>query len=86
MGQKGSLSEGDTITLTFGGELYAPVQYNNWTLGPFTMGTTIRKGETEDDAIERLQTALNKHAKAEYERKSVGFLKRLRKTKADARG
>lgn len=43
----------ETITIVYGEEVYSPVTYNNYKVGPYTYTTTIRPGETFEQAFER---------------------------------
>lgn len=80
-----SLLVGDTISMSWGKELFCPVKYNNFEIGPFTASTTIRKGETQAVATERVRRYLAVLAKEEFDRKLKGFLARLKKVGAEAR-
>lgn len=72
------LSPGDQITVTWGAEKYAPIQYNNFDVGPFSTTTTIREGETAEEATDRAKAFLATLAREEFDKKSVGFPSRVR--------
>ncbi len=70
--------EGDQITVVFGEEKVCPRQYHVLTLGPFTCTTTVKKGETREQAIERAEAFLRKHAQASYRTKLADYQLRLK--------
>lgn len=79
-----SLSPGDTVTVTWGAEKYAPIQYHNFDVGPFATTTTIRDGETAEEAIDRAKTFLGTVAREEFDKKSAGFPNRVKAAAAAA--
>lgn len=65
--------EGDTITVTWGHECIQPKQYNVYNVGPFSTTTTIRPGETFEEAFNRAYTMLEKMAEATFLKKRNQF-------------
>ena len=63
----------ETVTVTWGKELIAPVQYNNFEVGPFTVTTAIRADETPEAAMARAQAWLDAHARKVYSAKLALF-------------
>jgi hypothetical protein len=77
-----NLDEGDSLTVTYGEEVFAPVQYNNMRLGPFSVTITVRSGETATRAFKRAHDLLETMADRAFEAKIQGFrdkMKRLKK-------
>lgn len=72
--------------MTWGEELFTPVSYNSFRIGPFTMTTKVQPGETHEQAFERAWKALAAMARAQYQQKRDGYLQRLRDVGAAARG
>ena len=68
---------GDTVTVTWGEEMFSPVQYNNFRVGPFMATTKIRVGETAFTASRRALFELSKLAEVEFETKATAYLQRL---------
>lgn len=46
-------SEPETITVAFGEERFAPVQYESFTFGGIYYKTQVRQGETPEQAFDR---------------------------------
>ena len=57
---------GDTIGITLGAELYSPVKYNTFTVGPFSATVVVRPGETGADAAMRCYRVLLELNEAEF--------------------
>jgi len=58
--------EGDEITITLGEQVFAPVSYNSFRVGPFIIKTTIKAGETYEQAFERAHSYLMTAARKAY--------------------
>lgn len=71
----------DTITVTWGAEDFHPVKYNGFIVGPFTYTTTVRDGETPEQAFKRANDVINALAEKAFLKKQRGFVERLRATK-----
>lgn len=63
----------DTITVTWGEELYAPYRYNHFKVGPFTYTTTVQDGETPEQAFTRAYKFLEAHVEKVFLRKRNQF-------------
>ena len=70
--------EGEPIDVTWGREHVQPVQYNGMDIGPFSMTTKIRKGETPVSAAARAMLQLDAIAQNEFKTKLPAFLQRIR--------
>jgi hypothetical protein len=51
----------ETVTVTWGEELFSPVQYNSCRVGPFSFTTPVRVGETAGQALLRAHADLRDH-------------------------
>ncbi len=58
---------GDSIGITIGAELYSPVKYNTFTVGPFSATVVVRPGETGADAAMRCYRVLLELNQAEFD-------------------
>jgi hypothetical protein len=67
----------DDVTVTWGEEVYSPVQYNSFRLGPYSMTTAVRPGETRAQAFERAYDDLERLAAASFAKKREAFFKNL---------
>jgi hypothetical protein len=70
--------ESDVITVVYGQQKFAPVQYHSFDIGPFSMSTTPRPGETYEQAYERAYGFLESCAKNAYKSALAAFLLRVR--------
>jgi hypothetical protein len=70
---------GESVSVTYGPELFSPRQFNNFTVGPFVVQTTVRQGETRLQAMQRASDDLRQFASIEYQRKATDFIERLTK-------
>ncbi len=71
------MGEGDKVTYTMGQESFAPVSYNSFTVGPFSATTTIRKGETGEDAYYRCFKYLIQVFEVEFKLKKKMYFEHL---------
>jgi ribosomal protein L37AE/L43A len=71
--------DGDRVVVHYGPELFSPKQFNNFTVGPFQIETTVRSGETTAQAMQRASDDLHRFASLEYKRKSNDYIERLKK-------
>jgi len=71
-------NEKETITVTWGEELYTPRQFCSYRVGPFSASTTVRKGETRVHAGMRLMEELRAFADVERRAKRQAFTQSLR--------
>lgn len=68
---------GDRLTMTFGEELFTPVPFNSFRVGPFTLETTLQPGETAQQAHARLVELHAGVVEAEFVRRLHDYLRRL---------
>src|SRR4051812_39835594 len=47
------LQPGDTVSITWGRECFAPIRFHSVEVGPFSVTVTVRPGETGGQAWER---------------------------------
>jgi hypothetical protein len=59
----------ETISVTWGEELFTPVSYCSFRVGPFSASTTLRAGESREQAGDRLMRELEKIAAKERDNK-----------------
>ncbi len=69
---------GDRVTVTFGAQKFSPVQYHVLDIGPFSMETTVQKGETDEQAMERAYRSLAETARQAFKREMPPFLERVK--------
>ncbi len=60
-------SPGDTISIALGREMYSPVKYRNFEIGPFSATVVVRPGETGADAAMRVYRVLLELQEAEFQ-------------------
>lgn len=72
-----NLDPGDKFTFTMGHESYSPVPYNSYSVGPFSVVITIRKGEGLEDAYLRAYQFLAQVFQIDFEIKRKQFFQRL---------
>lgn len=69
---------GETVSMTWGKELFSPTRFHTYEVGPFTEQTTVRPGETVAQARERLRASLEKFAEEERVRKRDSYFRAMR--------
>lgn len=79
------MCEGDEVTVTFGEELFAPVQFNSFRIGPYTYKTKVHKGETPEQAFDRANAYVTRMAKKEFISKMETYYGHLREADKAAR-
>ncbi len=67
-------SEGETITVTWGEELYSPQQFFTFRVGPFSSSTKVQRGESRAEAGARVMRQLEVLAADERMTKMKIFL------------
>jgi len=72
------LDEGDTITVTWGGESFSPIRFFNAEVGPFTATVRIRPGEKPSEARARATAFVEATAALAWQSKIEGHLGRVR--------
>ena len=75
----------DTVTATFGAQTMCPVPYHSMTLGPFSMTTEVRPGETPEAALERAYAACEAQARKVWTPTLAAFLSRAREAKGQGK-
>ena len=81
----GDLDEGDEISVTVGREVFTPVKFQTFDVGPCSATVRLRKGESVRDAMLRASNVARSLFRAEYEEKVSGFLVRVREASETAR-
>jgi hypothetical protein len=71
------LDEGDALTVTLGKELFSPVRYHSFEVGPITVTIKVRSGEASDDAFMRAHRILDVMFEAEFDLKRKQFAERM---------
>lgn len=77
--------EGDTVTAVSAESLYTPKQYTSFRVGPFTVQTRVRAGETSVDALRRAQKAVDKIHDETFEVTLAKFVVEQRKAEGALR-
>lgn len=70
---------GEEVVHTSGEELYAPVQFNSFRVGPMSRRTVVRPGETVAQAYQRAAGDCEDAMLQEFNRKLDAYLERLTK-------
>ena len=73
------LEAGSMLVVTWGEELYAPIQFNSFRIGGLTLQMPIREGETARDAYARAWMQLEALCAEQFEKKLEGFMQRARR-------
>jgi len=74
-----------SVTVTLGKELFCPVQYYSFEVGPYSLTTQIREGETVEEACARARKRLEVVQAEDFELKVRGHLERIRAASAITR-
>jgi hypothetical protein len=80
------MEERESVTVTFGEMKIAPVQYNNFAVGPFFMTTQVKPGETPAQAMDRAYATLEAFARKSYASKLEQFRAALQSANEAIRG
>lgn len=67
----------EQITVSSGREVYAPIPYHTFEIGPITLSSVIRENEAYEDAIERCSSILNDAIAKQFTEKLEGFFSRI---------
>lgn len=70
----------ETVTITWGEETYAPIPYNTFRVGPITITSNVRPGETYAQAVSRVHLELEEIAMQVFLAKRNGFFGRHKAT------
>jgi hypothetical protein len=73
-----SIEDEEYVTAVWGKELFAPKQFSNFEVGPFTYHAAIRPGESPSQALVRANAELEKFAEIEFKRKCSAFIEKLK--------
>lgn len=76
---------GGVVTATWGEERFCPVQYNTFGVGPFSFTTTVREGETPEQALQRAYGVVEAAAERCFEQKCVEHLERIKEAAGKAK-
>lgn len=76
---------GQPVEVTWGEELFQPVQFNTFRVGPFKATTVVRPGETVAAALARLHAEIDEAAKKIRAQKVADYLAALRRVQGDGR-
>lgn len=84
----GASDEDDSyeIVVSWGEEMYSPVQYNSFRAGGVSLRTQVRSGETPSEAHDRCMRHLRSMTQSQFDEQLRTFLDRLRVAGAQARG
>ena len=74
-----------SVTVTLGKELFCPVQYYSFEVGPYSITTQVREGETVEEACTRARKRLEAVQAEDFELKLRGHLERIRSASATTR-
>lgn len=80
-----SAEPGTPVDVTWGEELFQPVQYHALRVGPFRATTVVRAGESVADATYRLWCALNEVAMRIRDEKAAEYLRAMESIAARTR-
>lgn len=75
----------EVVEVTWGEELFQPVQFNSFRVGPFKVTTRVRKGETIPGAIERVHREITAAAAKVHAEKAEAYLKSLAQVMSDVK-
>jgi len=64
-----TLDPGDEVSVTIGRELYSPIRYQTFEVGPYTVVTKVRPGETAREAFARARAVAQEAWDQEFEEK-----------------
>lgn len=69
--------ESEEITVTQGEQVFSPVQFNSFRVGPFTYKTIVLPGETREEAFDRAHLYLMTVSRKAYAAERTLFYDRL---------
>lgn len=78
------LGPGDVVTVTKGKEVFFPVKFNGFDVGPLSATTVIREGEDSGEAYSRARSSLEVLFRVEYELAAKEYFERLADVQARA--
>jgi hypothetical protein len=71
----------ESVTVHYGEELFAPVQYHSFRVGGHSITVKPRAGESVDGAIRRAQQMLEELVDREFDVRLANFRTRLKQTR-----
>lgn len=71
------------VTVSWGKELYSPVKYESYEVGPFSLEVEIREGEDVEAALDRAHDFLAAYAEKVKARKRAAFAASLTRRAKD---
>lgn len=75
-----------SVTATWGKMLIAPIQFNNFEVGPFVMTVDVKPNEPPEEAFDRAYTECEKMARKSYAEKLKFFREAHAQGQAAIRG
>jgi hypothetical protein len=69
--------EGQTVSATWPEQVFTPVAYNSFRVGPFSASSIVRDCETIAEAIERVRAQLSVVAQRAFDEESERYLQNL---------
>ena len=82
----GSEDEWESLTVTWGAEKFAPVQYHSFDMGPLSVTVASEPGLTLAEAHARALAHLKQMAEAQFNEQVVAFAERVKLSAAAVRG
>lgn len=76
----------ETITVAFGEEKFAPIQYESFSFGSIYYKTQVRPGETSEEAFDRAWKFVESCAKKQFIAKRDGFWERHQESMKPGKG
>lgn len=73
-----SETEGKSITVTLGREVFTPLAYSSFEVGPISLTADVREGETANQAYIRIRASLSIAFRTEFEVKFQDYLERAK--------
>lgn len=73
------------MTATWGREVFTPVKFHTFEVGPFSATVVVRKGESGSAAFDRALVAARHAALVDYRAKLAEYFGRARNAEAEAR-
>lgn len=84
--QTGDEDGWESLTVTWGAEKFAPIQYHSFDMGPLSVTVASEPGLTLAEAHARAIGHLKLMAEHQFEEQLAGFVERAKKAAAAARG
>jgi hypothetical protein len=66
------------VTYTFWQETFSPVDYQSFTVGPFSVTVELQPGETHEQALNRARKIIEPYAQKRFEKKRDAFFARFK--------